>query len=177
LLRLLRALKRNKRPLWSILSDKPNGEKNMVSCEKTLTSNRVAEEEAYLERKRMNPGIPDCSKGLHDYPSTNSLVNNGHASYATLGTPSQGIPPKTYSEAYKQEVDNVNHPPHYNNSPAYCCCGRRIECIDVTRHYSFNIGNAIKYLWRCELKGSALEDLKKAQWYIQDEIAKREKSR
>lgn len=77
----------------------------------------------------------------------------------------------------KYEVDNVNHPPHYNNSPAACECGRRIECIDVTRHYPFNIGNAIKYLWRAELKGNALEDLKKAVWYIQDEISKREKSR
>jgi hypothetical protein len=77
----------------------------------------------------------------------------------------------------KYEIDNVNHPPHYNNSPAKCECGRRIECIDVTRHYPFNIGNAIKYLWRAELKGNALEDLKKAVWYIQDEIAKREKTR
>jgi len=71
-------------------------------------------------------------------------------------------------------VDTVNHPPHYNNSQAKCSCGRRIECIDVTRHLSFNIGNAMKYLWRCELKGNTLEDLKKAQWYIQDEIKKRE---
>ena len=74
------------------------------------------------------------------------------------------------------ESDPVNHPPHYNNSEAKCECGRRISCIDVTRHLSFNIGNAMKYLWRCELKGNTLEDLKKAAWYIQDEIAKREKS-
>lgn len=66
--------------------------------------------------------------------------------------------------------DNVNHPPHYNSSDAQCECGRRIECIDVTRHLSFNIGNAIKYLWRCEHKGSKLEDLKKARWYIEDQI-------
>lgn len=78
---------------------------------------------------------------------------------------------------FTQEVDNVNHPPHYNNSNAKCGCGRTIECIDVTRHLPFNIGNAIKYLWRCELKGNTLEDLRKAAWYIQDEISKREKSR
>lgn len=70
--------------------------------------------------------------------------------------------------------DPVNHPPHYNNSKAHCECGRRIECIDVTRHLSFNIGNAIKYLWRCELKNSTIEDLKKSIWYIQDEIKKLE---
>jgi len=74
-------------------------------------------------------------------------------------------------------ADPVNHPPHYNNSQAKCECGRRIECIDVTRHLAFNVGNAMKYLWRCELKGNTLEDLRKAAWYIQDEISKREKSR
>ena len=69
-----------------------------------------------------------------------------------------------------KKIDNVNHPAHYNNSKAKCDCGRSIECIDVTRHLSFNIGNAIKYLWRCEHKGSTLEDLKKARWYIEDQI-------
>ena len=72
--------------------------------------------------------------------------------------------------------DNVNHPPHYNSSPAKCECGRRIECIDVTRHMNFNIGNAIKYLWRCDMKGASMEDLRKAAWYIQDEIKQRLKS-
>lgn len=71
------------------------------------------------------------------------------------------------------KVDNINHPPHYNNSDAHCTCLRRIECIDVTRHLSFNIGNAIKYLWRCEDKGQDIDDLKKAIWYINDEIKKR----
>lgn len=69
-------------------------------------------------------------------------------------------------------VDNVNHPPHYNSSKAQCPCGRKIECIDITRHMNFNIGNAVKYLWRFEHKGG-LEDLKKAKWYLEDEINKR----
>lgn len=72
--------------------------------------------------------------------------------------------------------DNVNHPPHYNNSLARCECGRRIECIDVTRHLNFNLGNAIKYLWRCDNKGANIEDLRKSVWYIQDEIKHRLKS-
>lgn len=66
-------------------------------------------------------------------------------------------------------TDLINHPPHYNNSLAKCECGRRIECIDVTRHLSFNIGNAIKYLWRFQDK-NGLEDLKKARWYLDDLI-------
>jgi len=69
--------------------------------------------------------------------------------------------------------DPVNNPPHYNQSEAKCECGRQIECIDVTRHLNFNIGNAIKYLWRCDLKNAPVEDLRKAIWYIQDEIKQR----
>lgn len=59
--------------------------------------------------------------------------------------------------------DNVNHPPHYAHPSG-------IECIDVVEHMSFNVGNAIKYLWRAGRKGPALEDLRKAAWYINREI-------
>ena len=65
--------------------------------------------------------------------------------------------------------DSVNHPKHYNSGKALCKCGRPIECIDITRHNNFNVGNAIKYLWRTEHKGG-IEDLRKAIWYINDEI-------
>lgn len=64
----------------------------------------------------------------------------------------------------KAFVDIVNHPPHYNAHPS------GVECITITEHYNFNIGNAIKYLWRAGLKGDAVEDLKKATWYVQREI-------
>lgn len=83
---------------------------------------------------------------------------------------------KNYNVSVGYTHDPVNHPTHYNNSLATCECGRRIECIDVTRHYNFNIGNAIKYLWRCDLKDNDIEDLRKAIWYINDEIEKRTKS-
>lgn len=71
-------------------------------------------------------------------------------------------------------TDNVNHPHHYNNSPARCECGRRIECIDITRYMGFNLGNAVKYLWRYADK-NGLEDLKKARWYLEDLIKEMEK--
>ena len=67
--------------------------------------------------------------------------------------------------ARKQTVSN---PPHYTAHPS------GVECIEITRHMGFNLGNAIKYIWRCDLKDDAIEDLKKALWYIQDEITKRE---
>jgi hypothetical protein len=70
--------------------------------------------------------------------------------------------------------DPVNRPTHYTSSDA-CCpeCGKRIECIDVAQHMNFCIGNAVKYLWRVDLKGNAIEDLQKAVWYINQEIERR----
>lgn len=65
-------------------------------------------------------------------------------------------------------TDNVYSPKHYTSHPS------GIECIQVVEHFGFNIGNAVKYLWRCGLKNDELEDLKKARWYIDREIARRE---
>lgn len=67
--------------------------------------------------------------------------------------------------------DMVNHPPHYTSHPS------GVECITITRHMSFNLGNALKYIWRADLKGDAIEDLKKAAFYIQDELEKRKEQK
>jgi hypothetical protein len=61
-------------------------------------------------------------------------------------------------------MDTVNHPSHYTSHPS------GVECIQITQHLNFCIGNAVKYLWRAGLKGEAVEDLKKAAWYINCEI-------
>lgn len=72
--------------------------------------------------------------------------------------------------------DEINHPKHYNVLDAFCKeCDHPIECIDVVSAMSFNLGNAIKYIWRCDHKKDAIEDLKKAVFYLQHEIARREK--
>ena len=68
--------------------------------------------------------------------------------------------------------DLVNHPPHYNAIPAKCECGKGIECIQITEHMDFLTGNAMKYLYRHEHKGSPIQDLEKAAWYIQRKIEK-----
>ena len=60
--------------------------------------------------------------------------------------------------------DNVEHPKHYTSHPS------GVECIQITRHMNFNLGNAFKYIWRAGLKGNAIEDLEKARFYINDEI-------
>lgn len=66
-----------------------------------------------------------------------------------------------------QPADPVNHPPHYTEHPS------GVECIVIAEHFSFCVGNAIKYLWRAGLKGDEVEDLKKASWYINREIGRR----
>ena len=68
--------------------------------------------------------------------------------------------------------DKVNHPQHYTSHPARCECGRSIECIAVAEHMGFNLGNVMKYLWRCGLKGDAIQDLEKAEFYIRREISR-----
>jgi hypothetical protein len=71
-------------------------------------------------------------------------------------------------DAADDEVDPVNHPPHYTSHPS------GVECIAITRHMGFNLGNAMKYIWRADLKhDSPIEDLEKAVWYIADEIKRR----
>ena len=65
--------------------------------------------------------------------------------------------------------DVVNHPTHYTSHPS------GIECIQITEHMGFNLGNALKYIWRADLKGKSEEDLKKAIWYIERELAKRKR--
>lgn len=80
--------------------------------------------------------------------------------------------PHEVQEVEEKENDSVNHPSHYTSHPS------GIDCINITRHYCFSIGNAIKYLWRAGLKKETgledrekeIEDLRKAIWYINDRI-------
>lgn len=65
-----------------------------------------------------------------------------------------------------EPAEAVNHPRHYNVHPS------GVECIDVVEHMSFNLGNAVKYVWRAGEKGDHIEDLKKAVWYVNREIQK-----
>jgi hypothetical protein len=66
--------------------------------------------------------------------------------------------------------DPVNHPAHYTEHPS------GVECIQITEHMNFCLGNAIKYIWRAELKGRTIEDLEKAIFYVQREINRRKNS-
>ncbi len=68
----------------------------------------------------------------------------------------------TQSEDPNEKVD---HPRHYNQHPS------GIECIELIEHLPTNLGNAVKYLWRCGLKMSEtpLRDLQSARWYTERE--------
>ena len=74
----------------------------------------------------------------------------------------------------KAPDDKVNHPSHYTWLKDLC----GIEVIDITRHLDFNLGNSIKYILRSGHKKEegytdkqkTIEDLKKAVWYLNDEI-------
>ena len=65
-----------------------------------------------------------------------------------------------------EKTEAVNHPKHYNNHPS------GIECIEITRHMNFCLGNAFKYVFRHRYKNKPLEDLNKALWYLKDWIAR-----
>ena len=66
-------------------------------------------------------------------------------------------------------TDQVNNPKHYTSHPS------GVECIQITEHMGFCLGNAIKYIWRADEKGNDIEDLRKAKWYIEREISRRVK--
>lgn len=86
-------------------------------------------------------------KDINDFYEAEKAINNTHS--------------------FNQEDDPVNQPAHYNLHPS------GIECIQITEHMNFNLGNAVKYIWRADLKDNATQDLQKAQWYIERELKKR----
>lgn len=112
-----------------------------------------------------NPGVM-CGRGKH--------AGNKHK---CRWVPDDGSPeiihtwyqlPDPEPEQEELMADQVNHPSHYTAHPS------GVECIAVTRHMSFNLGSAVKYLWRAGLKDGnpTVQDLEKAVWYIRDEIGR-----
>lgn len=90
-----------------------------------------------------------------------------HGPYNSLTCPSCAENMNKPQKAHNVINDPVNHPKHYTDHPS------GVECIQITEHMGFNLGNALKYIWRCDLKKDAIEDLEKAKWYIERELKKR----
>lgn len=113
------------------------------------------------------PALPchkcDHSYGKHSDPDAGPCLVVGcdcdHYRYTTVNAARTLLknPPRD---------DSVEHPAHYTRHPS------GVECIQITEHMNFNVGNAVKYLWRNEDKGSRIQDLKKARWYVDREIAR-----
>jgi hypothetical protein len=78
-----------------------------------------------------------------------------------------GKPDRTLADFVPSKKDPVNHPGHYTSHPS------GVECIQITEHMGFNLGNALKYIWRADLKNDAIEDMNKAVFYLNREIALR----
>jgi hypothetical protein len=70
-----------------------------------------------------------------------------------------------------KKPDNVNHPAHYKTGG--------IETIDFieAKKLGYNLGNVVKYISRADHKGARLENLEKAQWYLNREIANERKNK
>lgn len=113
----------------------------------------------------------DASLIPEAHDTTRARLSNLSSPERDDGTrPLRDIPPRSpnppaaiQTEQGKVAEDAIN-PSHYRKHPS------GIECIEITRHLNFNVGNAIKYLWRYQDKGNPVENLQKAQWYIDDEI-------
>lgn len=90
---------------------------------------------------------------------------------ATLYGPKSNVQniPKSFRPEEFLLLDNAINPAHYQRHPS------GIECIVITEHFNFNRGNAIKYIWRADEKGSTIENLRKAQWYLNRELSRLEK--
>lgn len=63
--------------------------------------------------------------------------------------------------------DLINNPSHYTWHPA------GVEAIDVIEVFPHNLAAAMGYIWRCDHKGTPIQDLKKARWHLDREISRR----
>lgn len=112
----------------------------------------------------MNETKPNCLAARGDQEGTWVCDRPTHG----IGTPHRWVLPRhPVAPEPAPEPDMVAHPPHYKHPSG-------IECITVVEHMTFLRGNAMKYLWRAGSKGGVgqkIEDLRKAVWYIEREIA------
>jgi hypothetical protein len=60
----------------------------------------------------------------------------------------------------KPAAEQINQPDHYTSHPS------GVECIEIAEGLNFNLGNAVKYVWRAGLKGDAVSCLRKSLWYL-----------
>lgn len=145
------------------LDTTPHEKKQSQQSESSTDSGPPARDTNEGNAKVGSHGFPYlCEDPLHAGYGTHShdadLVTPGPIHWWRYFPPAGPIP------------DMVNHPPHYGHHPS------GVDCITIVEWFNFNLGNVIKYIWRHDDKGSPLEDLKKARWYLDREIERIEKA-
>lgn len=107
----------------------------------------------------LNTALAGCIQA-RNLTALGSEPPNGRAPFEGRVVPPAEIPSTKISQTEK-----VNHPSHYNSHPS------GIECVTIAEAFNFNLGNALKYIWRAGLKTEdPTEDLKKGAWYLQREL-------
>lgn len=120
------------------------------------------------DRLRTSVNGPDIHPGHYRRDAADALAEIERLEGLLRCAEQHGVGPRAETTPHAEVgPDMVNHPPHYTSHPS------GIECVQITEHMGFCLGNAIKYIWRADLKGG-VEDLEKARWYLDREIAKRQ---
>lgn len=104
-------------------------------------------------------------------PKRDSSHINEVSACPTCGSAVRVVGSAEGTQHFQPVHDPVNAPAHYRSHPS------GVECIQITEHMNFSVGNAVKYLWRAGLKADAREDLRKARWYVDREIQRLEGER
>jgi prolyl-tRNA editing enzyme YbaK/EbsC (Cys-tRNA(Pro) deacylase) len=149
----------------------------MMQVNKLTNSTKVLR---YI-RKNPNAKAKEVAKALKVsvntvYQATYLAKKKVNGRIASVRTPNAQMSLALFSGSPKKEKlimthDNVNHPAHYKTGG--------IETIDFieAKSLSYNLGNVVKYITRADYKGNKIEDLKKAQWYLNREVSNLEKSK
>jgi hypothetical protein len=115
-------------------------------------------------------GFPACSSCIVQRPILRDVASESDVDGAYERMQDVITSAKKSGESSANQRDMINKPPHYTSAA--------IEVIDIIEAFklNFHLGNVVKYVLREGKKGDPLEDLKKARWYLDREIARREKT-
>jgi hypothetical protein len=157
------------------IKNNPNANAREIAKALAINSYQVHQTVYYIRRKAKSLPMTAIK------PSTNAP--NAQMSLALFSNPPKRGRPSKKNQINLTEIrdgqvrlvkaltDNVNHPPHYKAGG--------IETIDFieAKSLNYNLGNVVKYITRADHKGNTLEDLKKAQWYLNREVQTMEKAK
>lgn len=140
------------------------------TCETQLRLDAEAHAKRLAEEAKLSQERPTLDLRLDEPAVDNWVTCPACGNRHPLSFMGSGVCGFCAAEQAKGKPDVVNHPPHYKSGG--------LEVFDVLRAFgllkSFTLGNVVKYVLRAGRKGDALEDLKKARWYLDAEIAERE---